>query len=95
MKCYASTVRFPSNGRDPHHTHHRHALHAGCAGGAGVVWVRRLEGVTAVMARGKRPAPFRTRKLSLSAPMVLHGGLCGRVGRRRTIVCDEGHPHRG
>ena len=36
------------------------------------------------MAKGKRPAPFRTRKLSLSAPMVLHGRLCGRVGRRRT-----------
>ena len=36
------------------------------------------------MARGKRPAPFRTRKLSLSAPMVLQVGTCGRVGRRRT-----------
>ena len=46
------------------------------------------------MAKGKRPAPFRTRKLSLSAPMVLHGRLCGRVGRRRTYF-DEGHPHRG
>ena len=48
-----------------------------CCGGWGVVSV--------VMARGKRPVTFRTRKLSLSAPMVLHGGLCGRVGRRRTI----------
>ena len=36
------------------------------------------------MAKGKHPAPFRTRKLSLSAPMVLHGGPCGRLGRRRT-----------
>ena len=36
------------------------------------------------MARGKRPAPFRTRKLSLSAPMVLQVGTCGRVGHRRT-----------
>ena len=44
------------------------------------------------MAKGKRPAPFRTRKLSLSAPMVLHGRLCGRVGRRRTYF-DEGHAH--
>ncbi len=26
--------------------------------------------------------PFRTQQLSLSAPMVLHGRLCGRVGRR-------------
>src|SRR5690606_18787474 len=33
---------------------------------------------------GKRPVPFRTRKLSPSAPMVLHSRGCGRVGRRRT-----------
>jgi hypothetical protein len=26
------------------------------------------------------PFPFRTRKLSSPAPMVLHGRLCGRVG---------------
>ena len=45
-----------------------------------------LHRVTATMAKGKRPAPFRTRKLSLSAPMVLHGRLCGRVGRRRTYL---------
>ena len=36
-----------------------------------------------VLAKGSHPFPFRTRKLSLSAPMVLHGRLCGRVGRRR------------
>jgi hypothetical protein len=41
--------------------------------------------VTAVMAEGKHPVTFRTRKLSSSAPMVLHRGRCGRVGRRRTI----------
>lgn len=28
--------------------------------------------VTAAIAAGKRPVPFRTRKLSLPAPMVLH-----------------------
>src|SRR4051794_41909362 len=38
------------------------------------------------MARGKRPDPFRTRKLSLSAPMVLPRGRGGRVGRRRTTI---------
>src|SRR3954451_4004075 len=37
------------------------------------------------MARGKRPVPFRTRKLSLSAPMVLPWRRGGRVGRRRTF----------
>src|SRR5437879_2604057 len=36
------------------------------------------------MAEGKRPVPFRTRKLSPPAPMVLHSLGCGRVGRRRT-----------
>ena len=44
-------------------------------------WSRR---VTAVIASRKRPVPFRTRKLSSIAPMVLHSGGCGRVGRRRT-----------
>ena len=45
-----------------------------------------LDGVSVVIAMGKRPVPFRTRKLSLSAPMVLPGVLGGRVGRRRTFV---------
>ena len=37
------------------------------------------------IARGPHPIPSRTRKLSLSAPMVLHDILCGRVGRRRVF----------
>jgi hypothetical protein len=40
--------------------------------------------VTAVIAWGKRPVPYRTRKLRPTAPMVLHSGGCGRVGHRRT-----------
>src|SRR5436190_22634640 len=36
-------------------------------------------------ARGTHPFPSRTRKLSLSAPMVLHARVCGRVGRRQVI----------
>lgn len=39
--------------------------------------------LSVVFAAGSRPVPFRTRKLSLSAPMVLHSGGCGRVGRCR------------
>ena len=42
--------------------------------------------VTAAIAEGKRPAPFRTRKLSPPAPMVLHSRGCGRVGHRRTKI---------
>ncbi len=61
-----------------------------CAGRAG-----HLHRVTAVIARGKRPVPFRTRKLSPSAPMVLHGRLCGRVGRRRTTIHRKEPPHPG
>ena len=53
--------------------------------------VRHVHRVTAVMARGKRPVPFRTRKLSLSAPMVLPWRRGGRVGRRRTTI-PEGAP---
>src|SRR3954471_4455781 len=45
-----------------------------------------LSRATAVIAKGKRPVPFRTRKLSPSAPMVLHWERCGRVGRRRTNI---------
>ena len=44
----------------------------------------KLESVSAAIERGKRPVPFRTRKLSLSSSMVLQGGPCGRVDRRRT-----------
>src|SRR3954447_7228107 len=54
----------------------------------GMVQVHR---VTAAMARGKRPVSFRTRKLSLSAPMVLPWRRGGRVGRRRTTI-PEGAP---
>ena len=37
----------------------------------------------AVMAWGRRPVPFRTRKLRPSTAMVLHSTGCGRVARRR------------
>ena len=47
--------------------------------------------VTAAIAKGKRPATFRTRKLSPPAPMVLHPQECGRVGRRRTFF-PQGRP---
>src|SRR5215210_8913603 len=52
---------------------------------------RHLHSVSVITAKGKHPAPFRTRKLSLSAPMVLHGGPCGRLGRRRTTHFRAGH----
>src|SRR5690606_37915166 len=35
------------------------------------------------------PVTFRTRKLSLTAPMVLHAGVCGRVGHRRTLFAGS------
>src|SRR3954469_5899042 len=53
--------------------------------------VQHLHRVSAVIASGKRPVPFRTRKLSPTAPMVLRGGPRGRVGRRRTFF-EDGHP---
>ncbi len=42
------------------------------------------------MAKGKRPGPFRTRKLSLSAPMVLHGRLCWESRTSPDILETEG-----
>jgi hypothetical protein len=52
--------------------------------------VRQVARVTAVIAWGKRPVPFRTRKLRPTAPMVLHPRECGRVGHRRTTPQQEG-----
>ena len=40
-------------------------------------------------AEGTHPIPFRTRKLSPPAPMVLHGSLCGRVGHRRGLISED------
>src|SRR3954471_1921971 len=57
----------------------------GSRGAVGSCPFRHLHSVSAAIATGKRPAPFRTRKLSPSAPMVLPGGPGGRVGRRRTF----------
>src|SRR5256885_10068325 len=43
----------------------------------------RQQSLPVVIGSGSPPFPFRTRKLSLIPPMVLHGKLCGRVGRCR------------
>src|SRR3954462_9072105 len=63
----------------------------GSRGAVGSCPFRHLHSVSAAIATGKRPAPFRTRKLSPSAPMVLPGVLGGRVGRRRASFVDGGH----
>ena len=39
--------------------------------------------------RGSHPFPSRTRKLSLAGPMILHGQLCGNVGRRRIKIMER------
>src|SRR5437667_4819779 len=46
------------------------------------------DAVSVAIAEGRHPVPFRTRKLSLPAPMVLPWRRGGRVGRRRDIL-DE------
>jgi hypothetical protein len=46
----------------------------------------------AAIARGKHPVPFRTRKLSLSAPMVLRGRPRGRAGHRRNTPFKRADP---
>ena len=43
------------------------------------------------MAKGKHPFPSRTRPLSLSAPMVLHAKVCGRVGVARDTFLYRFH----
>src|SRR2546428_14002337 len=47
------------------------------------------------MAEGPHPIPFRTRKLSPPAPMVLHGQPCGRVGPCRSFETRLGKLRRG
>src|SRR4051794_27880714 len=60
---------------------------------------RVLLSVSVVIAVGKHPVPFRTRKLSPPAPMVLHRRRCGRVGHRRTQTYTgkrrRTHPQQG
>src|SRR5659263_387972 len=73
--CVTSTIRFPD---------HPPRLIT-------QYWWGQFDPVTAAIAEGKRPAPFRTRKLSPPAPMVLHPLGCGRVGHRRTPF--EGGAH--
>src|ERR1700742_1902598 len=58
------------------------------------VLAEHFHSVTAAIAKGKHPVPFRTRKLSPSAPMVLRGGPRGRVGRRRAYL-KEAAPRNG
>ena len=54
----------------------------------------------AILAVGVHPVPYRTRKLSPHAPIVLQGQPCGRVGRRHPtsrigsfFVCQPGLGH--
>src|ERR1700729_160453 len=48
----------------------------------------------AAIAKGKHPVPFRTRKLSSSAPMVLRGRPRGRAGHRRNTIHKGADPSR-
>src|SRR5713226_50395 len=55
------------------------------------IWIadRRVFKFPAALPEGPHPIPSRTRKLSPPGPMVLHGGPCGRVGRRRSYFSSE------
>jgi hypothetical protein len=44
-------------------------------------WLLISDDLWVIVAKGSHPFPSRTRKLSPSAPMVLHAQVCGRVGR--------------
>ncbi len=95
----SSTMRFPTNNRNQKTQHNTgiycsscnqkrlptpHGSHSQCRGTG--------KRVTAVTAWGKRPVPFRTRKLRPTAPMVLHPRECGRVGHRRTTIRRKAPP---
>ena len=80
-RCYASTTQIPTNKPTTGLRFHTTSE-------------SEVDRVTAAIANGKHPDPYRTRKLSLSAPMVLQPTGCGRVGRRRTFSC-RGPPREG
>ena len=46
------------------------------------------------IAQGSHLFPSRTQKLSPAAPMILHGKLCGKVGRRRNFFTQAPFPQR-
>ena len=77
----------------PHPTHHTTAAgqdtppHGGPTRGGG------RHNLVVVTAPGKRPATFRTWKLSPAAPMVLHPRGCGRVGNRHNTP-EGGRAHK-
>src|SRR4051812_32035760 len=49
---------------------------------------REAQNFPVVISKRPHPIPSRTRKLSSSEPMVLHGKPCGRVGRRRDYSAE-------
>ena len=75
---------FSMYGREPNNTNNVGLFEA----------LENINSVSAAIARGKRPVTFRTRKLRLSAPMVLRGRPRGRVGHRRTYF-EKGPPASG
>ena len=79
-------MRFPSHGHQTPYTP-SFPLRVGWCVESGFCL---LDSVTVVLAWGKRPVPFRTRKLSPTAPMVLPWRRGGRVGRRRTTIPSKG-----
>ena len=95
-KCEASTIRSTPN-PPPNHPHPRgvggrrqrqgsHTTESATTRDGTAL----PTAVSVVTATGKRPAPSRTRKLSLTAPMVLHPPGCGRVGHHRAHTTGIG-----
>src|SRR6266540_7186169 len=76
-----SAPRAPKRATRAPRAHHASEGHTGDAAP-----VDKFTALRRPIAEGKRPDPFRTRKLSPPAPMVLHPRECGRVGRRRTTT---------
>jgi hypothetical protein len=81
-------VQFPGHGRDrnPDPGHRRTPPGAGKTPGKETRKPYNPIKFPAATARGKHPVPFRTRKLSPSAPMVLRGRPRGRAGHRRNTL---------
>jgi hypothetical protein len=82
----SSRVMFCEPAAVPLASHAHAAIHRGA---------ERLHHSLAIRASGPHPFPFRTRSLSLTAPMVLRSRDRGRVGHRRHLRTRPPSSHDG
>ena len=80
---HISKANFERRVRDSERENPDSSVEIAPQGGALATLDEAIQKFPVVFSRRPHPIPSRTRKLSSSEPMVLHGKPCGRVGRCR------------